>query len=102
VRQYEGSTCLETDDDGIDSPPHRDAELAELEDIVDELEPDLTLVVRLRFFEGLTITQISKRTGKTRDAVKWLLDRAMVTLRNRYDVSILKARAKHQQQRNAS
>jgi len=97
----EMSPCLKTDDDGIDSPPYR-AELAELENIVDELEPDLTLVVRLRFFEDLTITQISQRTGKTRDAVKWLLDRAMVMLRNRYDASILKAPVKHQQQRNAS
>ena len=83
----------ESFEDRIDVLPdnsQRNVERAELNRLIDTLEPHLTLVVRLHYLNGLTIPQISKMTGLKRDAIKKRLRKAIVTLRERYGVSVLR------------
>ena len=92
--------CLETDAGRIDSLSQTE-DLDELHRIVNELGPDLTLVVGQRFFEGLTIAEISTRNEMTRDAVRHKLGQAIIALQKYYEVGIPKPPAQHQQQRKA-
>ena len=55
-------------------------ELAELERAIDQLKPEYREVIILTKIEGLSYKEISNRLGKSHDAVRKLVSRAIVAL----------------------
>jgi RNA polymerase sigma-70 factor (ECF subfamily) len=55
-------------------------ELAELERAIDQLKPEYREVIVLTKIEALSYKEISKRLGKSHDAVRKLVSRAIVAL----------------------
>ena len=55
-------------------------ELARLEKSIDQLKPEYREVIVLTKIEGLSYKEISKRLGKSHDAVRKLVSRAIVAL----------------------
>jgi len=53
---------------------------AEISRSIDALDPDLTLVVRLRLLDGLTIPEIAAATGLSEGVVKWRYTQALKRL----------------------
>lgn len=57
-----------------------DQEAGRLEQAIDSLSPDHRDVILMRQFEGLRFAEIAQRTGRSEDACRMLLARAMTAL----------------------
>ena len=57
------------------------------------LDPRERLIVELRFFEGLTQSEIAARVGISQMHVSRLLRRALVTMQGRLEESVLEGEA---------
>jgi RNA polymerase sigma-70 factor, ECF subfamily len=57
-----------------------DEEARRLEDALDGLSPDHRDVILMRKFEELSFGEIARRTGRSEDACRMLLARAMTAL----------------------
>jgi RNA polymerase sigma-70 factor (ECF subfamily) len=58
----------------------RREELAELERAIDQLKPEYKEIIILTKIEGLSYKEISERLGKSHDAVRKLVSRAILAL----------------------
>lgn len=63
----------------------RKEDLNKLEKAMDELKPEYREAIILTKIEGLSYKEISKRLGKSNDAVRKLVSRAIIALTNVYE-----------------